>query len=79
MLKNNIGDRLIYRAMNIAIDQGKKDIVLNILEPFMFNSNQLDLKTICTIEAILDTELYIVPTKNQWRKIKLQHLDRLLK
>jgi hypothetical protein len=79
MLKNNIGDRLIYRAMNIAIDQGKKDIVLNILEPFMFNSNELDLKIISKLEEILDTELYIVPTKNQWRKIKLQHLDRLLK
>lgn len=76
---NKIGDRLIYRAMNIAIDQGKKDIVLNILEPFMFNSNELDLKVISKLEEILDTELYIVPTKNQWRKIKLQHLDRLLK
>jgi len=76
---NKIGDRLIYRAMNIAIDQGKKDIVLNILEPFMFNSNELDLKIISKLEEILDTELYIVPTKNQWRKIKLQHLDRLLK
>jgi hypothetical protein len=65
--------------MNIAIDQGKKDIVLNILEPFMFNSNELDLKIISKLEEILDTELYIVPTKNQWRKIKLQHLDRLLK
>lgn len=65
--------------MNLAIDQGKKDIVLNILEPFMFNSNQLDLKTICKIEAILNTELYIIPTKNQWRKIKLEKLDKLSK
>lgn len=45
----------------------------------MFNSNELDLKIISKLEEILDTELYIVPTKNQWRKIKLQHLDRLLK
>lgn len=76
---NKIGDRIIYRAMNLAIDQGKKDIVLNILEPFMFNSNQLDLKTICTIEAILNTDLYIIPTKNQWRKIKLEKLDKFSK
>ena len=76
---NKIGDRIIYRAMNLAIDQGKKDIVLNILEPFMFNSNQLDLKTICTIEVILNTDLYIIPTKNQWRKIKLEKLDKFSK
>lgn len=51
--------------------------VLKLVEPFADNTEELDLDTICALEAILKEELLIIPTKQQWRKIKLQRLNEI--
>ena len=40
--------------------------------------NEFDLRTIAKIEAYLEKEILIIPSKNEWRKLKLQNINEKL-
>ena len=77
----NIGEKIIVRAIELA-ERPETLVVDNIrvreiLRPFILHPEDLDLRTICTLEALLNEKLLIIPTKQQWRKIKLEHLNNI--
>jgi len=82
-MKDNrsLGERLsafaFYLAMRPEMDQQKREKVVNILYEFRNDPDELDLETVCELEALLDQKLLIIPTKQQWRKIKLQRLNEI--
>ena len=80
---SSIGERLAMRAFDLAmrpeLDPAKQKIVIDILYSFIDNPDDMDMKTICKLEALLGEELLIIPTKQQWRKIKLQRINDLYK
>ncbi len=73
------GEKLIDRAIVISFSQGYEiyQKVCDILEPFFKQPDKLDLKTIVEIEVLIKQDLIIVPTKQQWRKIKLNKLNEI--
>lgn len=79
--KRSLGERLAANAFHLAMrqemDQEKRKRVVNILYSFKDEPDQLDLSTICELEALLGKDLLIIPTKQQWRKIKLQRLNEI--
>lgn len=80
-LRDSVGERLLVLAFNLAmlpgVDIAKKKDIINILYSFMYNPDDMDLKTICKLEVLLGEDLLIIPTKQQWRKIKLQRLNEI--
>lgn len=79
----SLGERLSIRALELALrpdfDTEKQKIVVDILYSFIDNPDDMDMKTICRMESLLGEELLIIPTKQQWRKIKLQRINDLYK
>lgn len=77
----SIGEKLSMRAFHLAMrtdfDPEKQKIVIDILYSYMDNPDDMDMKTICRLEALLGEDLLIIPTKQQWRKIKLQKINDL--
>lgn len=72
-----IGHKLLSRAINLSIEKNLENEVKVIIEPFLKNSGDLDLRTICKLEVLLGEKLLIVPTKKQWRRIKLERLNEI--
>lgn len=74
-----LGEKLIDKAIKIAFSQGfeKYNKTCDILQPFFKQPDELDLETICELEALLDEELIRIPTKQEWRKIKLDKLNEI--
>jgi len=54
-------------------------VIMKLVEPFLIYPDELDLMTICKLEIILNEELLIIPTKQQWRKIKLEKINQISK
>ena len=83
----NRGKDIILRIIDIAkesnFDNKKSDEIISLIEPFIVNlpnrkdPDELDLKTIAKLEALLGKEIIYVPTKTQWRKLKLEYLKEL--
>jgi len=75
------GERIIakikYVLENKELSKNNRLSVIQILESYERYPNQLDLRTICIIERLVGEELLIVPTKQQWRKIKLEKLNKI--
>lgn len=75
-----LGQEIIDRAFDLVLyNQSVKYDVYNILAPFLNDTEQLDLHTICKLEYLLDNDLIFIPTKNQVRKMKLQKINSLYK
>jgi len=75
-----LGQEVIDRAFDLVLyNQSVKYDVYNILTPFLNDTEQLDLLTICKLECLLDDELVFIPTKNEIRKMKLQKINSLYK
>ena len=75
-----LGQEIIDRAFDLVLyNQSVKYDVYNILTPFLNDTEQLDLLTICKLECLLDDELVFIPTKNEIRKMKLQKINSLYK
>lgn len=83
MKKDNrsLGERLVANAFHLAmrpeIEKEKREKVINILYRFKDEPDEIDLETVCELEALLNENLLIIPTKQQWRKIKLQRLNEI--
>jgi hypothetical protein len=71
--------KLIFRAIELANQKNLKSEVKPILDPFMKDPDSLDLFTIARLEVLLDEQLLIIPTKQQWRRIKLERLNEISK
>lgn len=73
------GEKIFIKALELACRPDTHirihNEVITILLKFEDDPNQLDLETICRLETLLDTELLVIPTKQQWRKIKLERLN----
>jgi len=77
----SIGEKLSKRAFDLAMrsnfDLEKQKKVIDILYAYKDDPDNMDLQIICKLEALLNEELLIIPTKQQWRKIKLQKINDL--
>ncbi len=77
---DSIGYRIIEKVVTLAEQYSLEDkvIIYELLRPYFLKPDDMDLRTICKLEAFLKTELLIVPTKQQWRKIKLEKLNNII-
>lgn len=84
---SNRGEGIILKIIDIVIesnlDDDKRKEIINLIEPFIINNKdkrnveELDIKTISKLEALIGREIIYVPTKTQWRKLKLEYLKEL--
>ena len=84
---SNRGEGIILKIIDIVIesnlDDDKRIEIINLIEPFIINNKdkrnveELDIKTISKLEALIGREIIYVPTKTQWRKLKLEYLKEL--
>jgi len=74
-----LGSRIINRVIWLSIEKDKVMDAHKIILPFYQSPEDLDLRTICKLEVLLDEKLLIIPTKIQWRKIKLDRLNKICK
>jgi len=72
-----LGLKIINNAILLSISQNKVSEVDKILKPFYNDPENLDLLTISKLEVVFNTEMLIVPTKKQWRRIKLEKLNKI--
>jgi len=71
-------NELIHRINEIAESKGLFDEAHELIMKALTNpknDNSLDLYTICKIEVLLGEQIITIPTKQQWRKIKLEKLN----
>lgn len=80
----NLGEKIIVSVIEIARDSNisrpKSLKLFKLIETFLppnGDPNELDLMTICKLEVLLDRKLLYIPTKQQWRKIKLEKLNEI--
>lgn len=69
----NLEASVIKRIANLAFEQNKQAEVISIITDI----KELDLKTICKLEVLFGEPILIVPTKQEWRKIKLEQLNKI--
>lgn len=69
----NLEASIIKRIANLAFEQNKQAEVISIITDI----KELDLKTICKLEVLFGEPILIVPTKQEWRKIKLKQLNKI--
>ena len=82
-----MGQKIIIYVIDWLIEHQKNgyctkyDEINKLILPFIEKdkSEDLDLLTICKLELLLEEKLIWVPTKQQWRKIKLKKLNDLNK
>ena len=73
------GQDIIDRAFDLVLyNQSVKYDIYNILTPFLNDTEELDLRTICTLEYLLDNKLIIFPTKKELRNMKLKKIDNII-
>jgi len=67
-----------YLKNNKDIDESKYIKIFRIIQPFIekFDSEDLDIRTISKLETLLGFDLVIIPTKQQWRKLKLENINK---
>ena len=74
------GQDIIDRAFDLVLyNQSIKHDVYNILSPFLNDTEELDLHTICTLEFLLNDKLIIFPTKQELRNMKLKKISNIVK
>ena len=78
------GEKIIKNVMdyllnNQDIDEKKYVEIFKIVQPFVdkFDSEDLDFQTIAKLESLIGFDLVIIPTKQEWRKIKLEQLNKI--
>lgn len=78
-----LGLKIILNVIDIVkesnFDDHKKDMIKDLILPFVKKTEDLDLMTIAKLEVLLDEELMYIPTKQQWRKLKLERLNEIFK
>lgn len=52
--------------------------IKNLILPFITKTEDLDLMTISKLEVLLNEKLLLIPTKQEWRKIKLKRLNEII-
>jgi hypothetical protein len=70
-------NRVVELIMRPEILMSDRINVMNLINPYFLRPNDLDIMTICRLEVILKEDLLIIPTKQQWRKIKLEKLNEI--
>ena len=78
----SLGVRILERITELAVEQNKvkeAQAILNNIFPNLSSVDlgELDLRSICKLEVLFGEKLLIVPTKQQWRKIKLEKLNEI--
>jgi len=73
------GEDIINRILALSLEKHKVQETWDLLQPFLHEPYNIDIMTICKIEVLLDEKILYVPTKQQWRKIKLINLNNLNK
>ena len=71
-LEQNIAERIAY----LAYKQNKSLEVIELLKGIE-NFEDLDLMTICKLEVLFGETIIKIPTKQEWRKIKLEKLNEI--
>jgi hypothetical protein len=76
-----LGKRVILRVIDILensdFDDEKKLTILELINPFLTNTEEIDLMTICKLEVITGHKLLYVPNKQQLRRLKLEKLNKI--
>jgi len=69
---------LDFLSSNQDIDEDKYVEIFKLIQPFVdkFDSEDLDIQTIAKLESLIGCELIIIPTKQQWRKLKLENIAK---
>lgn len=77
------GEKIILKCFDLIaiskLSKSKKIYVGEILTKYVLKPDDLDLMTICKLEVIFGEKLLYIPTKQQWRKIKLEKLNEISK
>ena len=75
------GFRIITNILTSVDELSVKDFntVMKLLEPFFYDPDSLDINTICQIEEIIGKTFIKIPSKQEWRKIKLEKINKLSK
>ncbi len=76
-----LGERVLCRIFDIIeelnLDNPKRKEIINLIRPFINKTEDIDLLIICKIEAMTGKKILTIPTKQEWRKIKLEHLNKI--
>lgn len=76
-----LGERVLCRIFDIVeelnLDDPKRKEIINLIRPFINKTEDIDLLIICKIEAITGKKILTIPTKQEWRKIKLERLNKI--
>ena len=77
-----LGQKVILRVIEIVeksdYDDDKKLKILNLINPFLTNTEEIDLMTICKLEIITGHKILYVPNKQQLRRIKIERLNEII-
>jgi hypothetical protein len=76
-----LGERVLCRIFDIIeelnLDDPKRKEIINLIRPFINKTEDIDLLIICKIEAMTGKKILTIPTKQEWRKIKLERLNKI--
>jgi hypothetical protein len=76
-----LGERVLCRIFDIIeelnLDDPKRKEIINLIRPFINKTEDIDLLIICKIEATTGKKILTIPTKQEWRKIKLERLNKI--
>lgn len=73
----NLGEKCIISMLSLSLDKNKVKEVYEIIEPFLDDPIELDLKSICLIESILGESIIRVPTQQDIRRLKLERINKI--
>lgn len=73
----NLGEKCIISILSLSLDKSKIKEVYEIIEPFLDDPIELDLKSICLIESILGESIIRVPTQQDIRRLKLERINKI--
>lgn len=77
-----LGKRVILRIVEILensnFDDDKKGKIIELVQPFLYDPEEIDLMTICKLEVITGQKIIYVPTPQQIRRIKLEKLNKII-
>ena len=78
-----LGERVLARVIDIVeecdFNDSIREEIFNLVKPFLEKgkTEKIDLMTICKLEIITGKKILTVPSKQEWRKIKLERLNQI--
>lgn len=72
----NLEQKIFERIAYLTYTKNKSSEVVELLKGIK-NMDDLDLMTICKLEVLFSEPIIKIPTKQEWRKIKLEQLNEI--